>query len=263
MIGNEIHDPCFAPATVHPRVVYCIESVRTRHLFAMTLTRSLPRNLANTAADAAHALPSSIELIDGTSCDYTSGATGVVAGRRVNFICGSGRVLLGDPDLAHHPALAHPHALRQRRKDRARRHRRRPRAVLLGHSDMGNGALTIRVAVDSDLAAIVDIYNAAIPTRTATAQLEPVTVEQQTPWFEAHGVRHPIWVACEDDAMAGWLSVTPWSDRTAYDATAEISVYLAPAFHKRGIGARLVRHAIAQAPLLGIDTLIARRVATQ
>jgi phosphinothricin acetyltransferase len=123
---------------------------------------------------------------------------------------------------------------------------------------METGALTIRPAVETDLAEIVAIYNAAIPTRTATAQLELVTVEQQTPWFRAHGGRHPIWVACDDDAMAGWLSVTPWSDRTAYDATAEISLYLAPAFQGRGIGARLVRYAIAQAPQLGIDTLIAR-----
>jgi L-amino acid N-acyltransferase YncA len=35
--------------------------------------------------------------------------------------------------------------------------------------------MEIRDAVDRDLPAIIDIYNAAATTRIATAQLEPVT----------------------------------------------------------------------------------------
>src|SRR5437773_2631091 len=37
--------------------------------------------------------------------------------------------------------------------------------------------MTVRDATEADLPAIVAIYNAAIPGRTATADLEPVTVE--------------------------------------------------------------------------------------
>ena len=98
MRNNGIYDPCFAPATANPRVVYCVASIRTKHVFAMQLTHALPHELANAVTPTTRAMPWSIDLADGTSCDYSSGATGVVGGRRVNFFCSGGRVLLGDPD---------------------------------------------------------------------------------------------------------------------------------------------------------------------
>ena len=42
--------------------------------------------------------------------------------------------------------------------------------------------LKIRDAVEADLPAIIKIYNAAIATRIATAQLEPVTLENRRRW---------------------------------------------------------------------------------
>ena len=39
--------------------------------------------------------------------------------------------------------------------------------------------IRIRDATEADLPAIVDIHNAAIASRVSTAQLEPVTVENQ------------------------------------------------------------------------------------
>ena len=56
-------------------------------------------------------------------------------------------------------------------------------------------AVTIRDAVEADLPAIVDIYNAAIATRLATAQLEPVAVEERRNWLKEHSPdRYPLWV---------------------------------------------------------------------
>ncbi len=46
--------------------------------------------------------------------------------------------------------------------------------------------MKIRDAVDSDLPAIIDIYNAAVATRIATAQLEPVTLEERHDWLKEH-----------------------------------------------------------------------------
>lgn len=42
---------------------------------------------------------------------------------------------------------------------------------------MREGSIGVRDAVEADLPAIVDIYNASIPGRMATADAEPVTVE--------------------------------------------------------------------------------------
>ena len=44
----------------------------------------------------------------------------------------------------------------------------------------------IRNAVEADLRAIVTIYNASIPSRLATADLNPVSVESRLEWFYQH-----------------------------------------------------------------------------
>ena len=117
--------------------------------------------------------------------------------------------------------------------------------------------MTIRDATEADLPAIVEIYNASIPSRTATADTEQVPIESRREWFRKHDpAKHPLWVAVDDDVVAGWLSFQSFYGRPAYDATAEISVYVAPALHRRGIGRALLAKAIERAHLLGLKTLL-------
>ena len=117
--------------------------------------------------------------------------------------------------------------------------------------------MDIRTATIDDLPAIVDIYNAAIPGRMATADTQPVSVESRRVWFEQHrSDRRPLWVACEGPVVGGWLSVRDFYGRPAYHATAECGLYVAPAYHRRGIGRLLLRHGIAAAPSLGLRTLL-------
>jgi len=107
---------------------------------------------------------------------------------------------------------------------------------------------------------IVAIYNAAVPGRAATADLEPVTVEARTPWFrEFDPARRPLWVHCDvaGGPVTGWFSVRSFYGRPAYHATAETAVYTAPARQRRGIGRALLRHALVAAPTLGLRTLLA------
>jgi len=119
----------------------------------------------------------------------------------------------------------------------------------------------IRNADATDLPAIVDIYNAAIPGRLATADTVPVTLESRWTWFQDRDfLRHPIWV-WEDPArvrpILGWLSFKPFYGRPAYAATAEVSVYVDPAAQRAGIATQLMEHAIRQAPELGLTTYLA------
>lgn len=115
----------------------------------------------------------------------------------------------------------------------------------------------IRDARESDLAAIVNIYNAAIPGRLATADTEPIAVESRRAWFRAHDVaRHPLWVAERDGRVVGWLSVSEFYGRPAYAATAELSVYVDPKAQQGGIAIALMEHALARASALGLRTLL-------
>src|SRR5437763_14899948 len=87
--------------------------------------------------------------------------------------------------------------------------------------------MKIRDAVESDLPAIIKIYNAAVTTRIATAQLESVTLEERCNWLKEHSPdRHPFWVLEIDGRIAGWLTLKPFLPRCAYRGTAEVSVYV-------------------------------------
>ena len=125
--------------------------------------------------------------------------------------------------------------------------------------------MQIRVAVEADLSAIIQIYNAAIPSRLATADLEPISVESRRTWFRSHGDRYPVWVITigdrniqsdQNEKIIGWLSLQMFYGRPAYHKTAEVSIYIDPECQGNGIGKKLLGYAIAQCPKLNITKLV-------
>ncbi|MEH2071905.1 MAG: N-acetyltransferase family protein [Nostoc sp.] len=117
--------------------------------------------------------------------------------------------------------------------------------------------MMIRHATETDLHTIVAIYNAAIPSRMATADLEPVSVESRLAWFKARSPsQRPLWVIEVEGVIAGWLSFQSFYGRPAYSTTAEISIYIAPAFHRCGLGKQLLAQAIQESSNLGLKTLV-------
>ena len=116
--------------------------------------------------------------------------------------------------------------------------------------------MTIRDAAESDLPAIVSIFNATVPTRIATAVLEPVSVEERLNWFHEHSRdRHPLWVLEIGGEIAGWLSVHSFLTRCAYRGTVEVSVYVHEHFRRRGVARTLLEHGISRAPALDITAM--------
>ncbi len=124
-------------------------------------------------------------------------------------------------------------------------------------SATAKNTMKIRDARESDLPAIIRIYNAAIATRVSTAQLEPVTLESRRNWLKDHSAdRHPFWVLELDGQVAGWLTLKTFLPRGAYRDTAEVSVYVGERFRRRGVGRALLAEAIARAPELGITAMV-------
>lgn len=118
--------------------------------------------------------------------------------------------------------------------------------------------MPIRTAHIEDLAAIVDIYNATIPDRMATADTEPVTVESRLQWFHQHEVnRRPLWVIEDNVQITGWVSLNDFYGRPAYAGTAEISIYIHPDFRRQGLAQYGLDHALHSCPSLSIHTLLA------
>ena len=119
-------------------------------------------------------------------------------------------------------------------------------------------AFSIRPAELTDAPGIAEVYNEAILQTTATFDTEPKSVEDRKEWLQSHDDRHPVLVAVLDGRVVGWASLTPWSDRHAYDDTAETSFYVHSSSRGRGIGRKLKEAIIEQACRLGYHTLIAR-----
>ncbi len=114
-----------------------------------------------------------------------------------------------------------------------------------------------RLATLADLPRIVEIYNSTVASRMVTADLEPVSVESRLHWFEEHCPdSRPLWVVERDGDVAAWLSFSSFYGRPAYDGTAEVSVYVDERARRHGLGAYLLRAAIAQAPGIGVRTLL-------
>ncbi len=121
--------------------------------------------------------------------------------------------------------------------------------------------MTIRNAVEADLAGILAIYNEAIPRRIATADLVPQTLEARTAWFAQRdrSVR-PVLVATDDTddhGVIAWGAYTNFKERVAYSPTAEISVYVANRAAGQGVGRAMLDALLLRATPCGIDQILA------
>ncbi len=123
---------------------------------------------------------------------------------------------------------------------------------------------SLRLATESDLPAINDIYNYYVLRSTCTYQLEPETLEARRAWFRSHSPeKYPITVAELDGHVAGWGSLSKFRDRAAYDPTVVASVYIHHEFHRRGLGRLILVDLIDRARAAGFHSLIGGASAEQ
>ena len=118
--------------------------------------------------------------------------------------------------------------------------------------------MTFRDAHIDDLPRIVEIYNSTVAGRMVTADTEPVSVKSRLNWFNDHASnKRPLWVI-EDDVnkIIGWVSFQSFYGRPAYDATAEISIYLDESVRGKGVGKKVLEHAIQSCDALKIKTIL-------
>jgi L-amino acid N-acyltransferase YncA len=117
--------------------------------------------------------------------------------------------------------------------------------------------LEFRNATREDLPVIVEIYNSTVPGRMVTADTEPVSVESRFQWFQDHEPsRRPLWIVCSENQPVGWVSFQSFYGRPAYNATAEISIYVHENFRGIGFGKQILDHAMQKCESLQIKTLL-------
>jgi phosphinothricin acetyltransferase len=96
--------------------------------------------------------------------------------------------------------------------------------------------MIVRPATTDDLPGILEIYNEAVLTTTATYDYEPRSLEHRVQWFADHQKGgYPVFVAANAaGAIIGWSSLNRFHDRMGYRFTVENSIYVAA--HARGKG---------------------------
>jgi L-amino acid N-acyltransferase YncA len=117
----------------------------------------------------------------------------------------------------------------------------------------------IRIAQRKDLPAIVEIYNQAVATGNATAEIAPVTVRDKRDWFNQHVPdKYPVFVAEVNHSVIGWASLSPYRPgRDAFRHVAEISFYLHNDFRGKGLGTALIAYVLEKSRDLGFHHLVA------
>ena len=116
----------------------------------------------------------------------------------------------------------------------------------------------VRPATIDDAPSIAAIYNDAVATTVATFDTEPRSLDAQRAWLREHTPPWAVWVAEASASVVGWASLSRWSERKAYDSTAEVSVYVAAERRGQGWGGRLLDRLVLESDAAGFHTLLAR-----
>jgi phosphinothricin acetyltransferase len=120
--------------------------------------------------------------------------------------------------------------------------------------------MLIRPAVESDLPAILAIYNQVIATSTAIYNDNPVTLDDRLAWFNARAAAgYPVLVAVEPSAESPTEAVAGFSTfghGYGYRFTVELTVHVDVAHRGHGIGRQLLEALIPIARTLGKHVMV-------
>lgn len=118
-------------------------------------------------------------------------------------------------------------------------------------SDAEERSIRVRPMRADDARRVLDIYEAGIATGLATFE---TSAPAWAVWDAGH-LDVCRFVAEEGGRVVGWAALSPVSDRCVYGGVAELSVYVDPARHGRGVGSVLVRHLVEASEEAGFWTL--------
>ncbi|MCM2413560.1 GNAT family N-acetyltransferase [Streptomyces sp. RKAG290] len=106
----------------------------------------------------------------------------------------------------------------------------------------------VRPGVESDLAALTDIYNHYVRETALTFDTVPFTPGQRLPWLRSHPEDGPHRLLVAQDVrnadgtaprILGYATSSAFRPKGAYSTSVEVGVYCAPGTVGRGIGTLL------------------------
>ena len=105
--------------------------------------------------------------------------------------------------------------------------------------------MIIRKAELKDLEELLNIYNYEVVNGTATFDIVPKNLAEWQAWFQNHNsTHHPLYVAEIDNHIGGYVTLSSYREKEAYNSTVELSLYVSPDYRQRGVASRLMEFAI-------------------
>lgn len=101
------------------------------------------------------------------------------------------------------------------------------------------------------------VYQWYVANSTATFQISDATLAEMESLLFFNNTRYRSYAVLEDGVFIGYGIITRYKTREAFDATAEITIYLAHTATGKGYGRAVVAHLEAFARTQGLHVLIA------
>lgn len=118
--------------------------------------------------------------------------------------------------------------------------------------------LLLRPASESDIPSVLAIYAHHVLNGTGSFEITPPDLqEMQRRHREVLSRNLPYLVAEIGGRVAGYAYANLYRTREAYRFTAEDSVYIDPAFQKRGVGEALLRELLVRSAEAGFKQMVA------
>lgn len=105
----------------------------------------------------------------------------------------------------------------------------------------------IRKATVLDLPAVKEIYNYAVLNTTATYDINPKDDKYFVDMLNEHTGKYLLAVYEDNGDIIGYVALSQFSRRDAYDITAELSVYVKADCQNKHIGTQLMEYALSYA----------------
>ncbi len=97
----------------------------------------------------------------------------------------------------------------------------------------------IRLATEADAEQMLDIYAPVVRDTVISFEEQPPSIKDFRSRIRSVLERMPWLVCVVGDEIAGYAYATPFRSRAGYRWSAELTVYVHPGYHRRGVGRAL------------------------
>lgn len=108
---------------------------------------------------------------------------------------------------------------------------------------------------ENDFSYIASVYNYYVLNSTATFHTQQLTVEQLQQNLP-NGPKYQTYLIYYNQTPCGYCYIAHWRPREAYNRSAEITLYVEPGFHDKGIGKQTLMFLEKEARKKGISNLL-------